>query len=300
MKFQQLEVIAQRQHGLITRSQALGIFSPNQLKHLLQSKRITRVRQNVYRVTGSERTWMQDLHALVLTNDKYVVSHRAAARMWKLGNHWQKDILEVSMNGSVRHELEGVIIHRAWLPDHHTTVVDGLRVTTLERTITDLAAASHEASIDWAIDFALSLKRTTLERMYEVMMEARRPGRPNLLRVAGLLEKRMETLTQSVLQRRVLEWIELAGIKKPSTEFTVSTPDCSYDVDIAYPECKVGIECDGYIAHGHRTQFEKDARRNSALAAVGWRLLHVTSSTDRLQFVRDLRLSLASGERKAS
>jgi hypothetical protein len=300
VKFQQLEVFTQRQSGLVTREQFLTIGTVDQLKHFLKFDKLTRMRRNVYRVSGSSRSWLQDLTALVLTNDKYVISHRAAAQLWNLGNHWNKNVLEVSMNGSVRHQLDGVVIHRAWLPDEHITELDGLRITTLERTITDLAATSHEASIDRSIDIVLSLKRTTIRRLHEVMMEARRPGRPNLLRVATLLEKRMENLTQSWLQRKALQWIELAGLEKPVTEYSVSTPDCDYAIDIAYPAARIGIECDGYVAHGHRTQFDKGARRTSALAAVGWRILPVTSNTNAEQFVRDLRLALSPTTKRAS
>jgi very-short-patch-repair endonuclease len=47
-------------------------------------------------------------------------------------------------------------------------------------------------------------------------------------------------------------------------------------IDIAYPEQRLAIECDGYEHHGTREAFENDRVRTTRLAALGWRVFPVT------------------------
>jgi hypothetical protein len=44
-------------------------------------------------------------------------------------------------------------------------------------------------------------------------------------------------------------------------------------LDAAYPEARVAVELDGAAFHGSRTARERDLRRDSALAALGWIVL---------------------------
>jgi very-short-patch-repair endonuclease len=295
-----IEQFGQRQFGLVTRDQVLAEHSSDDLKYLLRHDYLVRVRQNVYRPAGTPVVWEQDLMALTLSNSRYVASHRAAARLWSLGNIWTKDILEVSTTSAARHRLRDVVIHKSILPAHHMTEHRGIRVTTLERTLVDLAATSHQKSIDFAIDQALSSRRTTIESLEDTLIDARRPGRPNILRVAELIEKRCEHLSQSALQRKTAKWITSAGLPMPHHEFRVQTRWSPYDLDLAYPEHRIGIECNGFVAHGYRTQFDRDAKRNTALAALGWKLFLVTTNTNEQDFITDLAHALAIARRNTS
>ena len=47
-------------------------------------------------------------------------------------------------------------------------------------------------------------------------------------------------------------------------------------VDLAYPSRLLAIEADGFRWHSIRADFERDARRHSALASLGWRVVRVT------------------------
>jgi very-short-patch-repair endonuclease len=49
-------------------------------------------------------------------------------------------------------------------------------------------------------------------------------------------------------------------------------------VDFAYPDLRIAIEVDGYRWHSGRARWERDLGRRNDLTALGWRVVHVTSS----------------------
>jgi very-short-patch-repair endonuclease len=298
MQLQQLGDVAEKQYGLITRSQMLEFFTEHQLRDILRRRLVEPVRLGVYRMHGSPNSWHQRLLAILLSSPHYVVSHRAAARLHDLGNHWQAEILEVSTHQHGRHSLKDVEVHKAPLPLHHTTVVDGIRVTTIARTLVDLAATSHPAAVARALDHALRLHLVRLDHLDAVLSEIARPGLPRIGKIRKLLAARREHLTHSDLERDVLKWIRKAGLTAPVAQHPVPTEICTYHLDLAYPDAMVGIEADGFSVHANRSAFDDDARRNSAIAAAGWRILPVTTRTRETDFIRDLRQSLRPPKRE--
>ena len=47
--------------------------------------------------------------------------------------------------------------------------------------------------------------------------------------------------------------------------------------DLAYPESRVWIECDGWSAHGSRGAFQQDRWRQNVLTSRGWIVLRFTA-----------------------
>ena len=48
-----------------------------------------------------------------------------------------------------------------------------------------------------------------------------------------------------------------------------------FRIDFAYPDVRVGDECDGFEHHGNRLAWKRDKRRTAGLEARGWRLVFV-------------------------
>jgi hypothetical protein len=63
-----------------------------------------------------------------------------------------------------------------------------------------------------------------------------------------------------------------AGLPEPEPEY----PWAGYFLDLAYPDVRVAIECDGKAGHLNARSFEEDPVRNNALLLDGWLVLHVT------------------------
>ena len=49
-----------------------------------------------------------------------------------------------------------------------------------------------------------------------------------------------------------------------------------YEVDFVWRAQRLIVETDGWAAHGTRTAFEHDRRRDADLLAAGWRVLRVS------------------------
>ena len=66
----------------------------------------------------------------------------------------------------------------------------------------------------------------------------------------------------------------IPGIPAPVQQHRVVLPDGrAAQLDAAWPEARVAVELDGAAFHGSREARERDLRRDSALAALGWVVL---------------------------
>src|SRR2546426_10568159 len=76
-----IAALAERQHGLVTRPQALQRgLTESAIGRRLAAGRWKRVHSGVYRLAGAERTWEQELRAhLLAAGHGAVASHRSAA-----------------------------------------------------------------------------------------------------------------------------------------------------------------------------------------------------------------------------
>src|ERR671923_2239980 len=78
--------LAAAQHGVFDRAQALRTGATRGLiEHRLRTGRWERLSVGVYRLAGSGSSWLQDLLAACLAwGAGVVVSHRAAAALWRI------------------------------------------------------------------------------------------------------------------------------------------------------------------------------------------------------------------------
>ena len=53
-------------------------------------------------------------------------------------------------------------------------------------------------------------------------------------------------------------------------------PGGRYRLDFAWPDLKIGLECEGQQFHGDRSSWGKDRARFAEFAAAGWRVLPLT------------------------
>ena len=156
--------LAAEQWGLVTTAQArsLGV-SAQAVARLTNQGALERVTQGVYRVTGAPPSPLDDLRAAWLALEPArrlaerlrderpaVVSHRSAAAIHELGDLEadESEFTSVERKQTRRPDLR---IHRGQVDTGEWTVVDGLPVTTVIRTVADLAAAhidgGHLASV---------------------------------------------------------------------------------------------------------------------------------------------------------
>jgi very-short-patch-repair endonuclease len=78
-----------------------------------------------------------------------------------------------------------------------------------------------------------------------------------------------------VLEVEVVRAIRGADLPRPCFQFEVVIEGTPYRLDLAWPDHRVAVECDGFSAHG-RDRFEQDRTRRAALVAADWHVIPVT------------------------
>lgn len=198
--------------------------------------------------------------AVKACGDRAVLCGRAAAHLWRLikGRPPQPEVL-----APVKRFASGVVAHRSGTIDR-SDLADwrGIPVTTVPRTLVDLASSLPEPALARACHEAGVLYRTTPRQVDAVL--ARLPnarGRATLERVL----RGEVRVTLSRLEARFLKRLEDAGLPLPITNRVAS----GRRVDCRWPEFDLTVELDSYRYHHSRHAWEQDRRRERQARARG-------------------------------
>jgi hypothetical protein len=254
-----------------TRAQLLNLgLSVDAIESRLRRGSLHRLHEGVYAVGhGDVSLRGRWLAAVLAAGPGAVLSHRAAAALWGLRPY---DGIEVTAPHRRASRL-GSIVHRSsLLPADERTVVDGIPVTTVPRTLFDLAAVLPRRQAERAVEEA-EVQGLTDELSLPDLV-ARYPGRRGARTIRRLLERGNIGLhvTRSELERRFLELIMAVGLPPPALNALAEGFEC----DVVWREQRVIAELDGRSTHDTGTAFERDRRRDRVLAAAGWRVIRVT------------------------
>ncbi len=202
-----------------------------------------------------------------------VVSHTSAALLWGLELAATPDCrtLTVGRDRS-RAGRAGVLVRRADLADDDHVERDGLRLTTVLRTILDLCRSLPLAHAVAVTDSALRTRRVTLKALQVALcgLPAGR-GRGQVARVLALVD----ALSGSVLESLARVVLALAGLRPPQSQLAVYTAGDLLigRVDFAWHAARLIVETDGFAFHADRQSYRQDRRRGNALVVAGWRVL---------------------------
>jgi hypothetical protein len=182
---------ARRQFGLLTHAQVRRSLTTAQLKRMLATRRLEPVRRGVYRAAGAPESWLQQLLAACLASPTGVASFSAAAALWLLPD-FEPDRLEITVPGTKRVRLDGVIVHEStvWAAGHVATKL-GIPVTSVARTLCDLTAVARPRVVELAVDDALRRKLVTLDQLRTVADALDGPGRRRCTAMRAILADRL-------------------------------------------------------------------------------------------------------------
>jgi hypothetical protein len=275
------ERLAREQFGVLSRSQALLLgISDSGIGRRLASGQWERVHRGVYRIGVVPPSWHQRLMAACLWGGKgTVVSHRAAGALWNLDGVGP-GFVEVTTRRQLARQQPRVLTHSSdFLSPMDRTMVGPLPVTTVTRTLIDLATVMSAKALEHALDSALRDGLTSVAEISGRVAELGGKGRAGVGVLRGMLEGygAGAPVPESVLERNLLRLLEKAHLPPPHRQFLVTDGERAVArLDFAYPDLAVGIETDGYRWHGGRIGFERDRARVGELASLGWRVIQVT------------------------
>jgi very-short-patch-repair endonuclease len=166
----------------------------------------------------------------------------------------------------------------------------GLRTTSIERTLLDLAAIGEP--VERLVAEATAKRLTSIAKLKAYL--ERRAGARGARRLHGCIEGGR---TRSRAEREFVHWLESRNIPIP----LLNEPFGPYTVDGIWPTAKLVVEIDTYETHGTRHSFEADRHRDAYLLERGLRTIRVTPNRwrrDGDRLARTLRGQLAADLRK--
>jgi Protein of unknown function (DUF559) len=213
--------------------------------------------------------------ALYTVRDDAALSYWSAAAVWELRQEGGGAVVHVSVPSQAgRRKRPDLVVHRAaTLASEDVVVRDGLRVTSLRRTLLDLSLEASRLEFRALLRAAEYRHAVDLAELRRSVDEPRRSPRHGRLRrildawVPGI------ALTESELEARFVELCARRAIPLPE-------PQRRYGkrrrLDFVWPALMLVVEVDGYQAHRGVIAFTDDRARDRALQADGYAVLRFT------------------------
>lgn len=298
---QAVEALSEKQHGVFTVDQASERgASRNFIRWRLDSKRWRSLSEIVVHMAGVPLTWYSRVMAGVLdAGPGAAASHRTAACLHGIPG-FKENRVEVSRQPNSASTSRLALVHRSrWLPPWHIVVKNGIRVTTVARTLFDLAAVVSRPRLERALDNAITMKLVTIDALNVMLEELAERGRTGVAAMRKLLEARQlgYIAPASELEARFIRFLERYGLPDAIRQLNVGGDEWIARVDFAYPEMKILIELDGRLHHTALLDADRDRRRRARLTAQGWKVITITwwDLTDYAdETVKTLRIALGA------
>ena len=211
-----------------------------------------------------------------------VVSHHSAALIHGLdlfpGASGQVNLTRPPTRRSNRAKSDGVAFHTAELPADQVTTLLGVRVTTVPRTVVDLARGLSFMSAVVTADSALRIRTTRSDfTSKEALIAACDacagwPGNRQARRAVEFSDPRAESVLESCA--RVI--FHEHGLDPPELQFTVTGPDFRYTVDFYWAEHRVIAEADGRMKYADPQHAIRQLDRDQRLRDLGYKVVHFT------------------------
>jgi very-short-patch-repair endonuclease len=286
-----------RQHGVVSRRQLLAMGLGVRAIEELVGRRLHPIHRGVYaigyRSLSRESSWMA---AVLASGPEAVLSHRTAGQLWRLVRG-SGNALEVTRPRYFRGRSH-IHARRSSLPDDERTVVDGIPVTTVPRTILDLAAVAPRRQLERALN-EMEVQRLTDRLSIPALLE-RYPRRRGTAMLRGLLDEGAEAggSTRNDFEELFALLLDSCGLPRPRFNADVSVAGRFFSVDCLWQGERLIVELDGGAVHRTHQAFESDRERDRLLVVDGWRVMRVTwrqLRDDGARVAADLRTALRCG-----
>lgn len=264
---QKLARIAGRAHGVVTRQQLLSAgVSAKEIERRVAAEVLLVEHRGVYRVG----------HRASSTEARYMAAVLACGKGAALSGKAAGHLLGLLKGAAPPPEVTAPSERR--VPGIQTrqsrsaeaTTWRGIPVTTVARTLVDLAAVLNEDELARACHEAGVRHHTTPGAVEAVL--TRRPNVPGAAKLRRILRGDVR-VTLSKLERRFLDRLRAARLPLPETNRLAG----GRRVDCRWPEWRLTVELDGYRYHGSRHAWELDRRREREARARGDEFRRYTS-----------------------
>ena len=277
--------------GIATAAELLALgVSRDQLRWWARTGQVTAIARGVYSPTAWLSKMADDprrMHAIaagamIKRNPALVASHESAAYLHGIDVllHTGTAIPHVTLTRRpqehTRSLIDGVLIRVAKLPDDHVTTVLGIPVTTVARTVMDIARTSGFMEGVVAADSALH-KHVAIKVEFAVILEdcAQWKGIVRARQVLDFSDGRAESALESVARVRFAEY----RIDPPGLQVNIRGAQGFIGrADFCWDECRTIAEADGALKYADqgRDRARAQLARDEKFHDAGWGTFHFT------------------------
>lgn len=264
--------------GLLLRDRALTAVDPDDLLTALRSGRIRRIQRGIYLPRRIEASPLVLARAAMLSSGAAgaVPSHQTAARMHNIAVPENDHVQHVTVaREQRRRNRPDLRFHTRSLGCGEVEKIGGVPVTSVARTLADLAASADRLHAVWALDDCLRRRSCTKPEVVAVLRRWRGgagclSARERLDEADGVAESILETAGRLALRDR--------GVPLPIPQYHLRGPEGTLvaRLDGAYLREKVALEFDGADPHGLPEAVFRDRWRQNGLPELGWTVLRFT------------------------
>ncbi|HET7119932.1 MAG TPA: hypothetical protein VFI17_01630 [Solirubrobacterales bacterium] len=233
--------------------------------------------------------------AVLASGPDAALSHWSAAALWMIRPNGRSRIDVTVPHRSRSSKL--VRRHVSKVPADERTSWEGVPVTSFPRTILDLAATED---LDLVVAMLKEAEHRELhDRLSLPHLLERYPGRRGTRKVRLALEgieKLPPGRPRSPLEERFLPFLRRHRLPFPRLNDWILLGDKRFQVDCHWPDARLIVELDSWKAHGTRSAFRSDRKRDRALLLAGYRVTHLTWAQlddEPFQVAADLRALLS-------
>jgi hypothetical protein len=249
-------------------------------KTRLDAGRYRPAERGVYLLNGAPFDWHTRMLATTLAaGDGAVASHLAAARIHGIPGFAYAGV-ELSVPRGCRFRRSGVRVHESTDLDRCTIRrVDGVPVTDPARTLLDLARYVPEQKLARSTEWCRRNDLVTWSDLIATLYRHARRGRHGVrrLRHVILAGAHRDEITDSDFEFLVLSLLLEHGLPEPALHHRVYDGERFVaEVDLAYPQHRVAIECDGDLHRDDPELWEADKAKRNDLNLIGWTVLEVS------------------------
>jgi hypothetical protein len=269
--------LAGTRDGVITWSEARGLgLPPHRLQSWQRAGRIRRVAPQVYAIAGVPDSWRQRVRIATGSGAAWA-SHRTAAALDGLNGFSGRTIEVITEHGRRRRRTAWKVHESRTLRATDLSVAGGLPATSTVRTILDLPAVAEPFLVAKALDDACRRSPHMLGAIVRRHHELPRRGRRGAVLMSAMLSERLgEPVGDNDFETLAIRLVRSVGLPDPVTQFPVRDGDFVAYLDLAWPDLRWWVECDGLGSHSGKAAHEWDRMRRRRLKRLGWDGIEIT------------------------
>jgi very-short-patch-repair endonuclease len=167
--------------------------------------------------------------------------------------------------------------HFSLVPSDERGVEEGIPVTSVNRTILDLAATEDLDTLNAMVKEAEYLR--LYDRLSLPDLLKRYPGRRGTRKVQLALDRLKDEppgRKRSKLEERFAPFLRRHRLPLPRFNDWILLGSKRYRADCHWPVLRLIVELDGWEGHSTRAAFQDDRARDRALTLAGYSVIHLT------------------------